>query len=160
MRNKRESLLCLAIGQEITGSLFPISLYFPISLVLLASILTSKHCNYRSNWKVNIYFMYCCPSIVFCYIKLPWFSWWWHFYLKLKLFNPFHIDTFWRLCSRWLFENIVTKKEIAQNEQFLLLQQCFPLLVIGNPFNYRDFPCFVKICSKSSAAELSYEGKG
>ena len=67
-------------------------------------------------------------------------------------FNPFpHIDAFWHLCSRQLFENIVTKEEIAQ---------CFPLLVIGYPFNHRDFPLFDKICSKSSAAELLYEGKG
>ena len=74
--------------------------------------------------------------------------------------NPFpHIDAFWRLCRRRLFENIVTKEEIAQNEQFLLLQQCFQPLVIGYPFNYRDFLCFDKICSKSSAAELLYEGK-
>ena len=66
--------------------------------------------------------------------------------------NPFpHIDAFWCLCSRRLFENIVTKEEIAQ---------CFPLSVIGYPFNYRDFLCFNKIYSKSSAAELSYEGKG
>ena len=33
----------------------------------------------------------------------------------------------------------MTKEEIAQNEQFLLLPQCFPLLVIGDPFNYTDF---------------------
>ena len=47
--------------------------------------------------------------------------------------NPFpHIDTFWRLRSRQLFENMVTKEEIAQNEQFLLLPQFFPLLVISN----------------------------
>ena len=59
-----------------------------------------------------------------------------------------------------LFENIVIKEEIAQNKQFLLLQQCFPLLVIGYPFNYRDFLFFYKICSKSSAAELLYKGKG
>ena len=77
------------------------------------------------------------------------------------ILNPFpHIDAFWRLCSRQLFENIVTKEEIAQNLQFLLLPQCFPLLVISYPFNYRDFLFFNKICSKSSAAELSYEGKG
>ena len=70
-------------------------------------------------------------------------------------FNPFpHIDAFWRLFSRRIFENIVTKEEIAQNVQFLLLSQCFPLLVIGYPFHYRNFPLFVKICSKSSAAEL------
>ena len=42
--------------------------------------------------------------------------------------NPFpHIDAFWRFCSRRLFEN-----------KFLLLPQCFPLLVIGYTFNYRD----------------------
>ena len=52
----------------------------------------------------------------------------------------------------------MTKEEIAQNEQFLLLPQCFPLLVIGyGPFNYREFLCSDKICSKSSAAELSYD---
>ena len=33
--------------------------------------------------------------------------------------NPFpHIDAFWRLCSRQLFENMATKEEIDQNEQF------------------------------------------
>ena len=79
----------------------------------------------------------------------------------VRFLNPFpHIDTFWHLCSRRLSENIVTKEEISQNEQFLLLPPCFPLLIIGYPFNYRDFLCFDKICSKSSAAELSYEGKG
>ena len=75
--------------------------------------------------------------------------------------NPFpHINAFGRLCSRRLFENIVTKEEIAQNVQFLLLPQCFPLLLIGYPFNDGDFLCFDKIRSKSSAAELSYEGNG
>ena len=59
-----------------------------------------------------------------------------------------------------LSDNIVTKEEIAQNKQFHLLPQCFPLLVIGYPFSYRDFLLFDKICSKLSAAELSYEGKG
>ena len=58
------------------------------------------------------------------------------------------------------FENIVTKEEIAQNVQFFPLPQCFPLFVIGYPFNYGDFLCFDKIRSKSSAAKLSYEGKG
>ena len=75
--------------------------------------------------------------------------------------NPFtHIDAFWRLCSRRLFENIVTKGEIAQNVQFLLLPQRFPLFVIGYPFNYGDFLFFDKIRSKLSAAELPYQGKG
>ena len=58
------------------------------------------------------------------------------------------------------FLKTVTKEEIAQNEQFLLLPQRFPLLVLGYPFNYRDFLLFDNICSKLSAAELSYEGKG
>ena len=47
------------------------------------------------------------------------------------------------------FKNIVAKEDIAQNEEFRLLPQCFPLLVIGYPFNYRDFLLFDKICSQS-----------
>ena len=69
----------------------------------------------------------------------------------MGLVNPFQ-----RLCSRRIFENIVTKEEIAQYEQFLLLPPCFHILVIGYPFNYRDFLFFDKICLKSSSAELSY----
>ena len=89
-------------------------------------------------WKIPLSFIKCQPAV-----------------------NPFpHIDAFWRLCSRQLFENIVTKEEIAQNVQFLLLPQRFPLFVIGYSFNCQDFLCFDKIRSKSSAAELSYEGKG
>ena len=39
-----------------------------------------------------------------------------------SVFNTFpHINAFWRLCSRRLFENILTKEEIVQNEQFLNL---------------------------------------
>ena len=39
----------------------------------------------------------------------------WNFSTNMHfLFNPFpHIDAFWRLCSRRLFENIVTKEEIS-----------------------------------------------
>ena len=40
------------------------------------------------------------------------------------------------------------------------MPQYFPLLVIGYPFNYRDFPLFDKICSKSSAADFLYVEKG
>ena len=58
----------------------------------------------------------------------------------LVLIIPFpHIDAFGRICSR------------------RLLTQCFPLLVIGYPFNYGDFLFFDNICSKSSAAALPYE---
>ena len=55
----------------------------------------------------------------------------------------------------WLkVEKIVAKGEIARFETAFWKHK------IGYPFNYRDFPFFAKICSKSSAAELSYEGKG
>ena len=78
--------------------------------------------------------------------------------------------TLWNLDVSWpfpsynlkqtTFESIVAKEEFAHNEQFLLLSQFFPLLVIGYPFNYRDFPCFDRIRSKSSAADFLYVGKG
>ena len=44
-------------------------------------------------------------------------------------------------CYRQLFENIVTKEEIVQNEQFLLFPQCFPLLVIAG--YHRSFSIFL-----------------
>ena len=77
------------------------------------------------------------------------------------LFNPFpHINAFWRFCSRQIFENIVTKEKIAQNKQFLLLTQCFQLLVIGHPFNYRDFPfCWQKMF-KVVCCRIVIWGKG
>ena len=40
------------------------------------------------------------------------------------------IDAFWRLCSRRLFENNVTKREIAKNKKFLPLPQCIQLYSI------------------------------
>ena len=45
------------------------------------------------------------------------------------LINPFP-DAFRRLFSRRFFENIVTREEIAQDEQFLLLPQYFQLYSI------------------------------
>ena len=84
-----------------------------------------------------------------------------HYIYRKSICNPFHhIDAFWRLGSWKLFENIATLEKIAQNKQFFLLPQCFPLLVIDYQYNYRDFLYFDKICSKSSAAELSHERKG
>ena len=75
--------------------------------------------------------------------------------------NPFpHTDAFWRLRSRQLFENTVTKEEIAQNEQFLLLPQCFPLLVISYPFNYRDFQFFGQNMFKVACCRIVVWGKG
>ena len=62
-----------------------------------------------------------------------------------KGFNPFpQIDTFWRLRSRRLFENIVTKEEIALNVQFLLLPQCFVVWGKGlsnHFFSHRYISC-------------------
>ena len=106
------------------------------------------------NLEYYIYHNICCSQAIYQKMNCSW---------KLLTidFNPFpHINAFGRLCSRRLFENIVTKEEIAQNVQFLLLPQCLPLFVIGYPFNYGDFLCLDKIRSKSSAAELLYEGKG
>ena len=54
---------------------------------------------------------------------------------------------------------MVTKEEIDHHEQFLLLPQCLPLLVIGYPLICRDFPLFDKICSKSSGADFLYVEK-
>ena len=86
---------------------------------------------------------------------------------KQFVFNPFpRIDAFWHLwpLHQMTFWKHSDKKRIAQIEQFLLLPQCFPSfshrLFIIHSFNHRDFLFFDKICSKSSAAELSYEGKG
>ena len=78
-----------------------------------------------------------------------------------------HIDAFWGLCSRRLFENMVTKEEIAQNEQFLLWSPCFYLyLIIVHSFK-ESFQIHLKRVSKligydlkSSAADLWYVGKG
>ena len=69
--------------------------------------------------------------------------------------NPFpHIVAFWRLCSRRHFENIVTKEEVAQNKQFLLLPQCFPLL-----FNYKDFLIFWQNMFKVICCRIVVWGK-
>ena len=80
------------------------------------------------------------------------------FYFSL---NPFpHIDAFGRLCSRWLFENIVTKEEIAQNVQFLLLPQCFPLFVIVYPFKLWRFSMFWQNMFKVIWCRIVVWGKG
>ena len=75
--------------------------------------------------------------------------------------DPFpHMDAFWCLCSRRIFENIVIKEEIAQNEQFLFFPLCFPLLVIGCPFNYRDFFIFLQNMFKVACCRIIVWGKG
>ena len=51
---------------------------------------------------------------------------------QYKLLNLFpHIDAFWRLCSRQLFKNTVTKEEIAQNMQF------FPFATMFSTFSHK-----------------------
>ena len=47
-----------------------------------------------------------------------------------------HTDAFWSLCSRWLLKTFVTKGEIAQNEQFLLLPQHY-FIVLPKSFQSR-----------------------
>ena len=45
-------------------------------------------------------------------------------------FNPFPpVDAFWRLCSRRLLKTL-WQREIAQNEQFLLLQEGFQIFSV------------------------------
>ena len=58
------------------------------------------------------------------------------------------------------FENNVTKGEIAQYEQFLLLSQCFQLFSVIKPTFIKLFRVFAWMFSKSSAADLMYVGKG
>ena len=77
------------------------------------------------------------------------------------LLNPFpHIYSFWCLCSRRLFENMATKEEIAQNEQFLLLSPCFQLYLIIVLSFKGSFKFIPGMFSKSSAAYLLYVEKG
>ena len=80
---------------------------------------------------------------------------------KLPRINPFpHIDAFWRLCSRRLFENMLTKEEIAQNKQFHLWSSCFQLYSIIVLSFKGSFKNISSLFSKSSAADLLYVGKG
>ena len=54
------------------------------------------------------------------------------------------------------FENFVTKEEIAQDEQFLLLAQCFQLHSIIIASLRKIFHIIVEMFSKPSAAGLLY----
>ena len=58
------------------------------------------------------------------------------------------------------FENIVTKEEIYQNEQFLLLPQCFQLFLIINLSFMEIFHVFLNMFQMLAAADLLYVGKG
>ena len=63
------------------------------------------------------------------------------YFKNMMLLNPFPcIDIFGASAANNLF------KTLWQNEQFLNLPQCFPLLVIRYPYNYRDFLFSGKIC--------------
>ena len=57
-------------------------------------------------------------------------------------------------------ENVVTKEEIAQNEQFLLLPQCFQLYSANTLYFFEKFHTSVDMFSKLSAADLLYVGEG
>ena len=100
-----------------------------------------------------------CMIIVTEHILLDFYLWKMDLRIVIS-FNPFpHIDALWRLCSRRLFENMVTKEEIAQKKQFPSPFDTIFSTFTHYPFSYRDFQIIDKICSKSSAAELLYEGK-
>ena len=58
------------------------------------------------------------------------------------------------------FENTVAKGEIAHNEQFLHLPQCFQLYLMMKLLCIEIFHIFVNMFLKSSAADLLYVGKG
>ena len=62
--------------------------------------------------------------------------------------------------TKQLFENIVTKEEIAKNEQFLLLSLCFQLYSIIVLSFKGSFQKNSGMFSKLSAADFLYVGKG
>ena len=77
-----------------------------------------------------------------------------------KLLNHFlYIDAFWNIISRRRFENMPTKEEIAQNEQFLLLSPCFQLYSIIVLSFSEIVTDFALMFSKSSAADYFVCGK-
>ena len=62
----------------------------------------------------------------------------------MQLINPFPIyRRFLTPVQQTTFENIGTKVEIAQNEQFLLLQQCFQLFSVIIPSFIESFHALV-----------------
>ena len=71
--------------------------------------------------------------------------------ITLKIFSQ-NMETF----SERTIIKLWQKKKLL----ILLLAQCFPFLVKDYPFNYIDFLFFWQNMLKSSAAELSSEGKG
>ena len=61
-----------------------------------------------------------------------------------------YIDAFWRLFSRQLFDNLATKEEIASF-------QIQSIIVLSFKGSYKKI---LGMISKTSAAEMSYMGKG
>ena len=75
--------------------------------------------------------------------------------------NPFHIQTLSDASAAEdaLFKNALTKEEITQNEQFLLLPQSFQLFSACTPLFFEIFHTSVYIFTKLFAADLFYVGK-
>ena len=87
-------------------------------------------------------------------LKLPLFS-------TICLINLFpHVDVFWCLYSRQLFKTLWPKGEIAHDEQFLLLPQCFEVSLIIILALLGFFHNCAKILSKSSAENWLFVWKG
>ena len=72
----------------------------------------------------------------------------------IKHINPFLQKLSLTILQQTVFENIVTKGDIAHHEQFRLLPQCFQL------FSIDIHAFFAEIISESFAADLLFVGKG
>ena len=76
-------------------------------------------------------------------------------------FNPFpHIDAFWRLCSRQIFENIVTKEEIAQNVHFSFCHNVFSTFCHRLSIQIWRFSIFWQNTFKVVCCRIVVWGKG
>ena len=69
-------------------------------------------------------------------------------------------DTFRRICSRRLLKTLWQKEKIAHDEQFPILPQCFQLYLMIKLSFMEISHTFANMFSKSSAAKVSYVGKG
>ena len=75
--------------------------------------------------------------------------------------NPFpQIGTLLTPLQQTTFEKSVAKGEIAHDNKFVHLPQCFQLYLMIKPLFMDIFHTFANMFSKSSAADLFYVGKG
>ena len=65
-----------------------------------------------------------------------------------RFLTPLQQTTFWKHSNK------------KRHKQFFLLPQCFTLLVIGYPFNYRDFSIFWQNMFKVICCRIAVRGTG